>query len=170
MHGKGTFFDPRLEDPKKYPAAVRSGFGHKHDSPDLITPKLAALHVYQLNIPAPTPPHGSFNAEAARMGEAIFMGKGRCAACHIPPLFTEPGWNLHTPEEIGIDGFQAGRAPDNRYRTAPLRGLFAHSKGGFYHDGRFANLRAVVDHYDSAKRLGLTEDEKTNLVEYLKSL
>jgi hypothetical protein len=56
------------------------------------------------------------------------------------------------------------------YRTAPLAGLWTHQKGGFYHDGRFATLPAVIDHYDSTLRLGLTAQEKGELVEYLKSL
>ena len=68
-------------------------------------------------------------------------GKARCATCHVPPLYTEPGFNLHTPEEIGIDAFQASALPTDGYRTTPLRGLWTHTKGGFYHDGRFANLR-----------------------------
>jgi hypothetical protein len=71
-----------------------------------------------------------------------------CARCHVPPLFTEPGWNAHTADEIGIDDFQAQRSPIERYRTTPLRGLFIRSKGGFYHDGRFPDLGAVVEHYD----------------------
>ena len=91
----------------------------------------------------------------------------------MPPLFTEPGWNLHTAQEIGIDDFQAKRSPDNRYRTAPLRALFDTQKihkGGFYHDGRFATLSEVVKHYDKALKLQLTEQEKNDLIEYLKSI
>jgi cytochrome c peroxidase len=72
--------------------------------------------------------------------------------------------------EIGIDDFQSSRSPDNSYRTAPLRGLFAHTKGGFYHDGRFATLLDVVNHYNDFKRLNLSEQEKRDLVEFLKSL
>ncbi len=170
MHGKGTFYDPRLDDPNRFPVAARAGFGHVQNSPDLITPRLAALHFYQLAIPAPAAPEGSFDRESARRGEAIFDGRARCATCHVPPLFTEPGWNMHTPEEMGIDSFQADRAPDGRYRTSPLKGLWAHSKGGFYHDGRFATLHDVVDHYNSFFGLGLTEPEILDLIEYLKSL
>jgi cytochrome c peroxidase len=77
---------------------------------------------------------------------------------------------MHTPEEIGIDGFQASRSPDGHYRTAPLKGLWTHSKGGYYHDGRFGSLSAVVSHYDRRFSLGLSGDEKRDLVEYLKSL
>ena len=61
-------------------------------------------------------------------------------------------------------------APDKRYRTAPLRGLFAHTKGGFFHDGRFATLGDVVNHYDDFLKLGLSEAEKKDLIDYLKSL
>ncbi len=170
MHGKGTFYDPRLNDASKFPIAARAGFGNIRSSPDLITSKLPALHAYQLSLLAPLPPTGSFNRGATRRGQALFNGKAQCATCHVPPLFTEPGWNLHTPAEIGIDDFQANRSPDGRYRTSPLSGLWTHTKGGFYHDGRFANLLDVVDHYNTLFSLGLTDREKSDLVEYLKSL
>lgn len=170
MHGQGTFYDPRLDNSSQFPIAARLGFGHIRNSPDLITSKLAALHFYQLAIPAPAPPPGSFDPEAARRGEALFKGRATCATCHVPPLFTEPGWNMHTAEEIGIDDFQALRAPDRRYRTSPLKGLFSHATGGFYHDGRFATLLDVVAHYDQTFGLGLTEAQRRDLVEYLKSL
>lgn len=136
----------------------------------MVTAKLAALQFYQLAIPPPTPPAGSYDKAAAQRGETLFKGKATCAQCHVPPLYTEPGWNTHKPSEIGIDDFQANRSPDNSYRTAPLRGLFAHMKGGFYHDGRFATLLDVINHYNNFKKLNLTEEEKKDLVEFLKSL
>jgi len=169
MHGSGRFWDPRLNDAEKFPIAARNGFGDVKSHPDLITPKLAALQFYQLAIPAPKPPSGSFNAAAAARGKVVFSSAG-CDNCHVPPLYTEPGWNRHTPEEIGIDSFQADRSPDGVYRTTPLKGLWAHSKGGFYHDGRFATLRDVVDHYDTHFALTLSEQQKGDLVEFLKSL
>jgi hypothetical protein len=170
MHGKGTFYDPRLNDPEKFPIAAREGFYDVRNTPDLITSKLAALHVYQLVLQAPSPPAGSFDADAAERGQALFEDKAECARCHVPPLFTEPGWNMHEASEIGIDDFQAMRSPDERYRTSPLKGLFAHQKRGFYHDGRFATLEDVIDHYDDVFDLGLSSDEKSDLGEYLKSL
>jgi hypothetical protein len=170
LQGQGTFYDPRLNNSKKYPVAARAGFGNKRSAKDMVTAKMAALQFYQLAIPPPTPPEGSYNKTAAARGEAIFKGKASCAQCHVPPLFTEPGWNAHKPSEIGIDDFQSSRSPDETYRTAPLRGLFAHMKGGFYHDGRFATLMDVVNHYNGFKKLNLTEQEKNDLVEYLKSL
>jgi hypothetical protein len=170
MHGKGTFYDPRLNDSQKFPIAAKNGFGNVRATPDLITSKLAPLHFYQLSIPVPTPSKGSFDKDAAARGQAIFAGKAQCATCHVPPLFTEPGWNMHKASEIGIDDFQAKRSPDEAYRTAPLKGIWTHQKGGFYHDGRFASLRDVVDHYDKFFKLSLAEQEKTDLIEYLKSL
>ncbi len=170
MHGSGTFVDARLEDPIQFPVAARAGFANVRNEPDLITSKLPALQFYQLSIPAPRPAHGTFDANAAARGEMVFNGAGRCATCHVPPIFTEPGWNMHTAEEIGIDDFQASRSPDHRYRTTPLAGLFTRQKGGFYHDGRFPTLRAVVDHYDQFFGLQLNEQAKLDLIEYLKSL
>lgn len=170
MRGKGTFFDPRLNDPVKFPLAVATGDWNLRNQPDLISSKLGALHVYQLSLVAPTPPAGSFDAAAARRGRAVFNGKANCARCHVPPVFAEPGWPMHTPAEIGIDNFQATRSPDEMYRTTPLNGLWTHMKGGFYHDGRFATLLDVVNNYNTLFVLALTEPEKSDLIEYLKSL
>lgn len=183
MHGQGTFYDPRLDDAGKFPVAAANGFGHvtAPQGQDLVTPKLAALHFYQLALPPPKAPEGSFDAAAAGRGALVFAGQGKCAGCHVPPLYTEPGWNQHTAAEIGIDDFQASRSPDGRYRTTPLRGLWARMRAGdatdpsgnghgFYHDGRFPTLLDVVNHYDQLNGLGLTPAQKSDLVEFLKSL
>jgi hypothetical protein len=170
MHGSGTFWDPRLNDTNTFPLAAKNGYGNVRTTNDLITPKLAALHLYQLSLPAPKPAASTFNTEAAARGQTLFSGKAQCATCHVPPLYTEPGWNMHTPAEIGIDDFQSSRSPDKRYRTTPLGGLFTRAKGGFYHDGRFGDLRAVVNHYDSQLGLGLSAEETNDLIEFLKSL
>jgi hypothetical protein len=170
MHGKGTFFDRRFDNKDQFPVSAKSGSGNTRATPDLITSKLAALHFYQLAIPAPRPAAGSFDMAAAARGKNLFDRKARCASCHVPPLFTEPGHNLHTPAEMGVDSFQADRSPTRMYRTAPLAGLWTHQKGGFYHDGRFATLKDVLEHYDAHFKLGLNDKEKNDLVEYLKSL
>jgi hypothetical protein len=170
MHGQGAFFDPRLDDASKFPIAAAHHFGHVTSENDRITPKIEDLHFFQMALPAPIPPAGSFNKEAAERGDELFGGKAQCARCHTDPLYTEPGWNLHKGEEVCVDDFQADRAPDERYRTSPLKGLWTHEKGGFFHDGRFPTLRAVVDHYDGCFHLGLSGSEKTDLVEFLKSL
>src|SRR5262245_300337 len=170
MHGSATFFDARLKDADQFPVATRSGSWNVRPASDQATGKPAALHFYQLSIRAPKPPAGSFDAEAAQRGKGLFDGKARCATCHVPPLYTEPGNNLHAPSEIGVDAFQADRSPTHAYRTSPLRGLWSHQKGGFYHDGRFATLKEVIDHYDSFFNLGMTDKEKSDLAQYLLSM
>jgi hypothetical protein len=169
--GQGNFYDPRLMDAKLYPVASKNGFGNKRPAgEDMVTSKLAALQFYQMALPPPKAPEGSYDKEAANRGMTIFNGKAKCATCHVPPLFAEPGWNTHKAADICIDDFQSSRSPDNTYVTQGLRGLWAHAKGGFYHDGRFATLMDVVNHYDGCKKLGLAQGEKNDLVEYLKSL
>lgn len=182
MHGIGTFFDPRLDNAAKFPIAAKNGFGHIRTDPDsdMTTSKLAPLQFYQLAIPSPVPQPGvDFDKEAAERGDELFGGKAQCVTCHVEPLWTEPGWNLHKPSDIGIDSFQADRAPDGLYKTMNLGGIFvreeginmkAENKGRFYHDGRFKTLLDVVNHYDKHFNLGLTDMEKSDLVEYLKSL
>lgn len=171
LMGQGNFYDPRLMDAKLYPVAARNGFGNKRPvNDDHVSSKLAALQFYQLALPPPKAPEGSFDKEAAARGIVLFNGKAKCASCHVPPLFSEPGWNTHKASEICIDDFQSSRSPDNTYVTQGLRGLWAHAKGGFYHDGRFATLLDVVNHYNSCKQLNLSETEKNDLVEYLKSI
>ena len=183
MRGVGRFFDPRLNNAAKFPIAAANGFGdlpHIPPEQDRITRKLPELHFYQLAIPAPEPEPGvDFNVAAAARGDGLFSGKAECNDCHVKPLWTEPGWNLHTPAEIGIDSFQADRSPDGVYKTMNLAGIFVRenglfmspaNKGRYYHDGRFATLLDVVNHYNTHFSLGLTDQEKSDLVEYLKSL
>ncbi|HEY7315183.1 MAG TPA: hypothetical protein VH643_37910 [Gemmataceae bacterium] len=194
MGGTGRFFDPRLAD-AKFPIASANGFANKNPdlSPDddQITSKLGALQFFQLAIPSPKPKPGvDFDNAAALRGDALFEGKAKCNQCHVEPLWTEPGWNLHTADEIGIEDFQANRAPNGLdangktlkngfYKTMNLAGVFVRenglfmdpkNKGRFYHDGRFATLLDVVNHYNDVFKLKLTDQEKSDLVEYLKSL
>jgi hypothetical protein len=194
MRGKGVFFDPRLKSADKFPIAAKAGFGNvRSDSDDdKITSKLAALQFFQLAIPSPKPrPDVDFDNAAAARGDKLFEGKAKCNTCHVEPLWTEPGWNLHSPAEIGIDDFQANRAPNGLmpdgkttlmngfYKTMNLAGLFVRenglfmkpeNKGRYYHDGRFKTLLDMVNHYNTQFTLGLTEQEKLDVVEYLKSL
>jgi hypothetical protein len=185
LHGNGNFNDSRFEfklpngDPK-YPAALRGGFNKLRHAPDEVTSKLAPLHYYQLSLKAPTPPPGSFDPAAAKRGNAIFNGQGQCSGCHMPPLYTDAGYNSHTPAELCLknsrgqtDTFQADRGPrglnPGTLVTPQLSGLWARSKRGFYHDGRYPTLLAVVNHYDSCFGLGLSNRQKSDLVEFLKS-
>jgi hypothetical protein len=131
MHGSGAFFDARLADKNQFPVSAKSGSYNSRGKPDQLTSKLAALHFYQLAIPAPKPPKGSYDEASAARGKNVFESKGKCAACHVPPLYTEPGNNLHAPSEMGVDSFQADRSPTRMYRTAPLAGLWSRQSRGF---------------------------------------
>jgi mono/diheme cytochrome c family protein len=155
MHSQGSFFDPELG------IEIVA-------SPDLVTSKLPDLQAYELSLPAPAPPAGSFDAEAAARGEIVFGGQGTCATCHVPPSFTDAGERVHAPEETGVDPVLAGRGTTDGYRTTPLRGAWQHAP--YFHDGSAATLADVVEHYDAFLGLGLSAEQKADLVEYLKSL
>lgn len=162
MGGHGSFSDPRI------------GLSIKQ-TPDLVTPKLPALLQYQLSLQTPPPPPGSFEAAAAERGEAIFNGTGKCSTCHQPPLLTDvlsgPNPNvpkLHDPSEIGADPVYASRSATKKYRTTPLRALWQHPP--YFHDGSAADLPAVVEHYNKQFNLGLTAQQKADLIEFLKTL
>lgn len=182
MHGVGTFFDERLDDATQFPIAAAAHFGHISTDPDSdrVTAKLPALHFYQLALPAVQPRPGvDFDVAAAARGDELFSGKANCNSCHHEPLWTEPGWNQHPASQLKIDSFEADRSPGHAYRTMNLSGIFVRerglfmspaNKGRFYHDGRFQTLLDVVNSYNDRFNLGLTDQEKHDLVEYLKSL
>lgn len=183
MHGKGTFFDERFDDSTQFPIAAAAHLGHVSvDNPDddRVTGKLATLQFYQLSLPSIQPRPGiDFDPAAAARGDELFSGKANCNSCHREPLWTEPGWNQHTADEMKIDSFESDRSPGHAYRTSNLAGLFVRerglfmfpqNKGRFYHDGRFQTLLDVVNSYNDRFSLGLTDQEKHDLVEYLKSL
>ena len=162
MGGRGNFTDARIG------VSVTQ-------KPDRVTPKLEALLAYQLSLNAPPAPAGSFDRAAAQRGETLFNGVARCGTCHIPPTYTDvlsgPDPRvplLHSPAEIGAVSGYAARSATDRYRTTPLRALWQHAP--YFHDGRAADLLAVVNHYNALFSLGLTDGQKTDLVEFLKSL
>ena len=162
MGGHGSFSDPRIG------LAVTQ-------KPDVVTPKLPALLEYQLSLQTPPPPPGSFDRTAAARGEAVFNGAGKCSGCHLPPTFTDVKSGpdprvplLHPPAEVGADPLYAARSATGMYRTTPLRALWQHPP--YFHDGSAGDLLAVVNHYDSVLSLGLTDAQKADLVEFLKSL
>ena len=156
MHGQGTFRDNRL------------GIDIVQ-SPDLVTPKLEALRDYQLSLRAPAPAPGSFDPAAAQRGREVFTGAGRCASCHAGAILSDiNSGKRHAPEETGMDPRYAARTVEKAYRTTPLRGLLQHPP--YFHDGSAATLDDVVAQYEQVLELELTASERSDLVEYLKSL
>jgi hypothetical protein len=71
---------------------------------------------------------------------------------------------------MGIDSFQADRSPEGGYRTSPLKGLWTHMKGGFFHDGRFPTLTSVIRQNDKIFKLKLSDQEVSDVSEFLKSI
>ena len=156
MHGQGNFSDPRLGV-------------NIVQTPDLVTPKLAALREYQLSLTTPPAPPGSFDAAAAQRGRAVFTGAANCASCHTGAILSDVNsGKLHAPSETGMNGAYAARTSQKAYRTTPLRGLWQHAP--YFHDGSAATLAEVVEHYNRVRSLNLTDAQKRDLVEYLKTL
>jgi mono/diheme cytochrome c family protein len=162
MGGRGNFSDPRIQL-------------FIQQTPDLVTPKLAALLDYQLRLQPPRPPADSFDRAAAARGRRLFRNEARCSSCHQGPALTDVSSGpdptfpvLHDAADVGMNPAYAERSATRKYRTTPLRGLQQHPP--YFHDGSARDLRAVVEHYDALFGLQLTEDQKLDLVEYLKSL
>lgn len=154
MHGHGNFSDPRLHIDVK-------------QSPDMVTSKLAALRDYQHSIAAPAAAPSSFDATAAGRGRTVF--EASCASCHVGGSGTDNNdGKLHAPSETGMDAAYAMRTANKMYRTTPLRGLAHHAP--YFHDGSAATLGDVVRHYDRVRKLGLTDRQQQDLVEFLKGL
>jgi hypothetical protein len=162
MGGQGSFADNR------------TGVNVTNGTTDLVSAKLPALQAYQLSLAAPPAPAGSFDPVSAARGKIVFGGAGQCASCHSGPAFTDANITLHAaievvsePEPNGAPSY-ASRSATKQYRTAPLAGLWQHPP--YFHNGSAATLEAVVETYDTKKMLGLTVQQKADLVEYLKSL
>ena len=162
MGGHGSFAEPR------------TGVKVTHGKDDLISSKLPALQAYQLSLPSPPPPAGSFDPASAQRGEALFKGAAGCAACHSGPQFTDANTRLHSPSEVvsepeagGVVSY-ASRSATKQYRSAPLKGVWQHPP--YFHNGSAATLEAVVQTYNDRKSLGLTPQQVADVAQYLKSL
>ena len=159
MGGLGSFSEPRLN------------LNVVHGTTDLVSSKLPALQAYQLSLPAPPPPAGSFDAVAAARGKLVFDGQGGCASCHSGSTFTDANTRLHPPSDSVVEPetpSYASRSATKQYRTSPLRGLWQHAP--YLHDGSAATLDAVVQVYNTKRSLGLSPAQMADLVQYLKSL
>lgn len=121
-------------------------------------------------------------SKSAKRGYGIFNSKARCAECHKGWTFTDNSFH-----DIGLPSGDLGRGahfPNARkmqhaFKTPGLREL--DQRGPFMHDGSLATLEDVIKHYDeggierpsrsdSMRRLDLTDEEKSDLVVFLKTL
>ena len=161
MHGHGYFADVRLDN---------WVVDHREDD-DLVTSKLPALQAYQYSISAPAAPAGTFNITKAERGKALFSGKAQCATCHSGPLFTDNtiDGRLH-PQSASVapDKDYVNRSATKKWRVTPLKGIWQHPP--YFHDGSAVDLAAVVERYNQENNLNLSDSEKEDLTEYLKSI
>jgi cytochrome c peroxidase len=109
-------------------------------------------------------------AEAERRGEAIFFGKGQCSACHQPPHYTDNTMhNLQTErfyKPQTVNGMRA--VGDGPIKTFPLRGI--KDSPPYMHDGRLLTLDDSVEFFNLVLELKLTKAEKSDLVQFLRTL
>jgi len=151
MHGRGTFKDPRLGV-------------NIVQTPDMVGPKLPALRAYQHSLPAPK---SSYDNSEAERGKVVF--DANCTRCHVGGNLTDNNNGvLHAPSETGMNPAYAERTTQKKYRTTPLRGLAKHPP--YFHDGSAKTLEDVINHYVKVLNLQLTEKQRKDLEEYLKSL
>lgn len=112
----------------------------------------------------------SKGTERERRGEAVFHGKGQCAACHVPPYYTDNLMhNLRTErffKERMINGRRA--SSDGPIKTFPLRGI--KDSPPYLHDDRLMTLEDTVAFFNLVLDLKLSDQEKDDLVAFLRVL
>jgi cytochrome c peroxidase len=103
-------------------------------------------------------------------GQELFFGKAQCATCHTPPYYTDNLMhNLRTERfynEQDIHGRWA--STDGPIKTFPLRGI--KDSPPYLHDGRLLTLEDTVEFFNLVLELKLTEQEKADIVAFLRCL
>jgi cytochrome c peroxidase len=102
-------------------------------------------------------------ATAAELrGEKLFHGKARCATCHPAPFYTDN--QMH---DLRVEEFYPGRA-QGWIKTFSLRGI--KDSPPYFHDGRLPTLEDTVEFFNVVFSLGLSKEEKKDLVAFLRVL
>ena len=103
-------------------------------------------------------------------GQETFFGKGQCASCHTPPYYTD-----NTMHNLQADRFYKQHmvngmmmASDGPIKTFPLRGI--KDTPPYLHDGRLLTLEDTVEYFNLVLDRKLTEQEKTDVVSFLRVL
>jgi len=109
-------------------------------------------------------------SESEMRGQALFLGKAQCSACHVPPYYTDNLMhNLRTErffEPRLINGRMANQ--DGPIKTFPLRGI--KDSPTYLHDGRLLTLEDTVEFFNIVLGTKLTEPEKKDLVAFMRAL
>lgn len=174
---------------KGYAPLFKAAFGSEEINIDLVA---KAIATFERTIVSGNAPYDRYKAgnkaalgESARRGFAVFFDKAKCDQCHIGVNFTDGSFNnlgvgMDKPNpDLGRELYT--KRPEDRgaFKTPTLREIA--KTGPYMHDGSLATLEDVVEFYNKGgienpnldkrmKKLELTEQEKKDLVEFLKSL
>src|SRR5690242_3217654 len=95
-------------------------------------------------------------------GEKLFFGKGQCSGCHKPPTFLD-----HQMHDLKLERF-LNEPGDGPIKTFTLRGI--KDSPPYFHDGRLLTLEDTVEFFNLVLQLKLTDEEKSDIVSYLRQL
>jgi cytochrome c peroxidase len=130
--------------------------------------------------------HRSAIGAAARRGLVVFRGKGGCTGCHVGPTFSDEefhntgvAWRTGRLDDEGRAALTDAPSHRGAFKTPTLREVARTAP--YMHDGSFATLVEVIDHYDRGgiknpgldnqlRPLKLTPFEKQDLAAFLRSL
>jgi cytochrome c peroxidase len=118
--------------------------------------------------------YGRLNPQRASQdelrGQAVFFGKGQCAACHPAPYYTDNSMHNLQVERFFkprlVNGMMA--SADGPIKTFPLRGL--KDSPPYLHDGRLLTMEDTVEFFNLVLETHLTSSEKADLVAFLRTL
>jgi cytochrome c peroxidase len=100
--------------------------------------------------------------ESERRGEALFFGKAQCSTCHPAPFYLD-----HLMHDLKVERF-LDEPPRGPIKTFTLRGI--KESPPYLHDGRLLTLEDTVEFFNIVLGLGLTKEEKTDLVAFMRQL
>jgi cytochrome c peroxidase len=101
--------------------------------------------------------------EAELHGEQIFLGKGQCSSCHAAPLYMDN--QMH---DLHLERFLKNEPGDGPMKTFSLRGI--KDSPPYLHDGRCFTLEDTVEFFNIVQQLRLNNQEKSDLVAFLRTL
>ena len=109
-------------------------------------------------------------SESEMRGQEIFFGKGRCVTCHTPPYYTDNSMHNLQVERFFKERMINGRiaSADGPIKTFPLRGI--KDSPPYLHDDRLLTLADTVEFFNLVLELKLNEQEKNDLVAFMRVL
>jgi len=108
--------------------------------------------------------------ESEIRGQELFFGKAKCSVCHPAPYYTD-----NTMHDLKVERFYKTQtyngltaSADGPIKTFPLRGI--KDSPPYLHDGRLLTLEDTVEFFNLVQELGLNEQEKKDIVSFLRQL